>query len=361
MIRFGVRTAYAALLTLVVILLTYCGGAPTSVDSARVADQLLSDDSDILPARGLIPDSLLALVPLPYDPARDGPPLANTRLSATTASTLNALFPSRNHSLRELIQEMAEISSARAGYNQKPLTLSDQPAPGAGEEFGWFLPFGHGIYSSDLVDIHFDIPSVNKPDPVIFSPTHFPGDYACLEATSIHFRNSASGPTQHHYGFYNWCASPPRWYITEDMEASLWEANYTLPTGDGRDLVYTMVRESSPGCWQGLLYNFFARRWEQKAFKCGSSAFSTGWTMWESERLMSGNYCPIIDPSIDTAGMVIQGFDGVWVPFTEIVSPQHTIGPLWFLLGIRKLATRLELSEQWLGQPNTFLVPTGGI
>jgi hypothetical protein len=245
--------------------------------------------------------------PQPFESARHGRPLPNTRAHHNMVGRPNITLPSRDY-----------------GFGVGPYTPTEEPGSG---DRGLWLYGGEGIYAENDAALNVAIPDAAI-GTTIYAPTHMSPGGACMETVTAHWRYAGMDTTAHAHGFWDWCISDGvgGWQVFEFMDAN-WVAQYVRPyRGEAR--YWTQVYRDAPNSWKGLLYNFTQGAWEEKVAISGSnvSGFgSTGWTMWESHYLMDyAQVCPQF-PDIRASGLQLF-VNGTWVALDSATS-DDTLGP----------------------------------
>lgn len=252
-------------------------------------------------------------LPEPYDPARHGPAIRNTAPGQNLAKMPGAAIPRRKHTPKKFDIPTIDPGSGDRGY----FLYADQYNSA-------------GIYVVNDAQTNVSIPS-SAIGTTIYAPTHMSAGGTCLETVTAHYRYSGQSTTTHGHGFWDWCRSSPGWQTFEVMN-STWKSKY-VRVQDGEERYLTQVVSTNPanptgGCWQGLLWNYSAGYWEQKAYSCGNNLSgwgTTGWTMWESHYMMDqAQVCPVF-PSIGAWHIVTVGTNGTY--YSLGFGSQGPLGP----------------------------------
>lgn len=196
------------------------------------------------------------------------------------------------------------------------------PQPGTGDN-GWFVPHVETWNTGNVNTIRrsLEIPSnISDSSPSgtgawIYAPTHHPQG-GCLELTMAYGRGPGQATTTRGVGWWDWCSATPSFVTFEDMNDPSWVSNYVITTTWGWppennqvvDQVYWgLWSVAGTTCMQGILYNFNARHYDQKAYSCGTPQVPDGWSIWESwyvmDHLTDQTQCPTI-PRVDAEVMV---------------------------------------------------------
>jgi hypothetical protein len=238
-----------------------------------------------LPYRHSIPQGqFLDVPPQPYDEAVHGHAHPNTQPYANEVGRGLARLPERAHVPRSG-DEIPNIF------------------PGSGDRGDW-ISTGRGVYVGNDVQTDLSIPD-SAIGTTIYAPTHMPAGGACVETVTAHWRYSGMSTTAHAHGFWDHCGldGATGWQTFEYMDAT-WKGKY-VRVYDGEERYWTEAYIDGSGCWHGLLYDFNLGQWEEKVSPaiCGSSGFTSGWTMWESHHLMDlAKVCPTF-PRIRASGL----------------------------------------------------------
>jgi hypothetical protein len=255
--------------------------------------------------------------PSPHDPARHGPPIANTQPGANLVGRPNVQLPER----------------PRPPRTGPPEAGTPEGVPGTGDR-GLWIRGGTGVHAQNDARTDLVIPR-DAVGTTIYAPTHMAAGYTCLETVTAHWWYDGMVSTAHGHGFWDWCETDGSsgWQVFESMDAT-WLRKYVRRSG-GEARYWTEVfrDEGTPGrsCWWGLLYNFEIGWWDGKAHICGTQPQvyrslyrGNGWTMWESHHLMDqARVCPRF-PDIAAADLLVHS-GGNWVRLAEATSSQ--LGP----------------------------------
>jgi hypothetical protein len=215
--------------------------------------------------------------PEPYDRARHGRPVANTRPYANAVGKPGVRLP----------QRAGPVAPTAAASGGPPLI-----DPGSGDSGLWIAANGSaGLWAVNDAQTDLVIPP-GAVGTTIYAPTHLAAGNTCVETTTAHWYYPGMGGTAHGHGFWDWCQADGTggWQVFEFMDGA-WMADYVRKRqGESR---YSTQVAKVDGCWRGLLYNFGLGRWEEKTSICGSGPFAVGWTMWESHHMMDqAGVCP---------------------------------------------------------------------
>ena len=250
------------------------------------------------------PGQEVTLPPEAYQPARHGPPLANTQPQANAVGKRDVKLPER-----PLPPQTRPSSTAVPAI-----------VPGSGDRGFWVLS-GSGIYAINDARTDLSLPGTAI-GTTIYAPTHMAAGNTCIETVTAHWRFSGMAATSHGHGFWDWCETDGTggWQVFEFMDAA-WQAKYVRTTR-GQARYSTQVFKNGV-CWSGLLFNYGQGQWEEKTTICGSGPYSYGWTMWESHYMMDqARVCPKLPP-IEASGL--QVLAGTWQRLTNENSSQ--LGP----------------------------------
>lgn len=215
--------------------------------------------------------------------------------------------------------------------------------PGTGDA-GWFvnsyyLRWGRGAFEvvNPTLEIPSNIADAAPPDigDQIFAPTNKPRD-GCLELSVIYWRMPNAATTTRELGWYDFCQSPPDWVTIEDITDPQWAFDYIIndyvpATGEYEDQIYWGL-ESLAGtdCWQGILFNFGASHYDQKALACGTPSNEGGWSVWESYYVMDflsdASQCPVIPRVWADVIVYIDTVNWYWHPLNHADISQFATG-----------------------------------
>jgi hypothetical protein len=273
--------------------------------SSWVGTEARADERYLPYGVSIAPGQAIDVPPQPYAEAVHGPAHPNTQPGANEVGRGRARLPERAQAPRP-DGEIPDIF------------------PGSGDR-GFWIQSGQGIFGANDVQTDLAIPD-SAIGTTIYAPTHMPAGNACVETVTAHWRYSGMATTSHAHGFWDHCGldGATGWQNLEYMDAT-WKSKYAR-IYDGEERYFTEVYKDGGGCWHGLMYNFNLGRWEEKVSPaiCGSSSFSTGWTMWESHHLMDqSRVCPTF-PRIRASGLQLWT-GSTWASLDA--SKTSTLGP----------------------------------
>lgn len=282
----------------------------------------------------------LTSVPEPYDPAKHGPPLANSHPEWNLG-----LMPENRGRYPQLHSGM--MKPTKKGSYPQLSPNCDHTNRGF-----WLYQNSqawYGMYALQDARTDFQVPYYSdiaypNPQPMLISPTMEAPGGACLEISIIHSAISNNPPTTSHaVTWADWCnsingvlyGSPTTWY---DLTNPAFAQDYIRPY-NGQPTVTVYIVTPNTGhtngqCWSSGLYNYTVGGYVEFANSCGftQSSFGTyGWTMYEDYSLFAHNDCPAVAPQRSEIIELYHPSYGYGVQFTSYPTDYSTLDLTNFL------------------------------
>lgn len=308
----------------------------TSTRTNDVAQNISADLPRWLPVGTKVPVGVaINAPPEPYDPAKHGPALTDSRTEANLAGRPSIDRPKRRR-------------SASGDY---------MPPPGTGDR-GFYLTQAtrawYGASAMYDLNLNLQLPTPwGGHDVSVYAPTMMPPGGTCLEVTQVYHRESDGSTTGKFFGIWDWCESGEDGeFDVFDQQVTTWTNRY-VRTYQGKPMYAVSIVTPNTGstmgqCWYANIYDYLAGGWVQKLARCGQPQHgwgNTGWTMWESVFLTNGA-CPTL-PSIRSLDiMLYDPNSGTPTPFTNWPSDNVQLGPY---------------GTCWPSGPYTFVSPVPGV
>jgi hypothetical protein len=147
------------------------------------------------------------------------------------------------------------------------------------------------------------LPAAPDSDLIVYAPTVLPPGNACIEGTTIRFRQRGSSTAYAQQGFWDHC-STHYWYYLADFSNATFASKYVRTSyGDNYPHIVLQIYETDTTnkCWQALMLNYNTGYYDIVTGNtgtqtiCGTGAGGVnGWTAWESYGLVQSGSgaCP---------------------------------------------------------------------